>query len=671
MSETTKPRVRVQAGSSNRQLTADSFTNFAGNLGYGTVNLSSGSTYGFNPVSRNHVLVEWMYRGSWLVRKVVDCPAEDMTRQGIHIESDMPPDRIDALTKYWNELMVWQRLCSTVKWARLYGGSLAVMMIDGQDLASPLRPQTVGKGQFKGLMVLDRWMVWPHLEDLVTDFGADYGLPRYYEIVADARSVPRAKIHHSRCLRFGGAELPYWQKIAENEWDLSVLEPFYDRMIAFDSATQGAAQLIYKAHLRVLKLERYRELIATGGAMYQAVVQQLNLIRLMQSNEGLTVLDATDSFEANQYSFGGLSDMMIQFATQVSGAADIPVTRLFGQSPAGMNSTGDSDLRNYYDGIKSRQEATMRRGVSVLLEISHRSKFGTELPEGFNWTFAPLWQLSEQEKAGIAGQITGAVDQAVAGGLVDQVTALKELRQSSRITGVWSNITDETIKAAEEAAANPPMPGLPGEEEQPGQPPLPAASAESPGALSPPGASGDDAEVGDDAEGHRLVDVTYGGRSPGITHEPGRQLATVTYDRALREVHGLDVVVETARGAQRTGYGWAVSMPSDYGYLLGTSSAEGPREQMDAFVGEHPESELVFVVDQVDPDTKLFDEHKVFLGFQSRDDALDCYREAFSDGRGAERIGSVRSLDVAALKSWLATWPYGRGEDGRPKLRAV
>jgi phage-related protein (TIGR01555 family) len=428
-----------------------------------------------------------MYRGSWMVKKVIDCPADDMTREGIHIESDMPPDQIDALTHYWNDLQIWQRINSTLKWARLYGGAIGVLMVKDQNLDTPLRVDTVTKDQFKGILVLDRWMIWPTLDDVVTEFGPDFGLPRYYNVIADSFSLPNMKIHHTRCIRLDGVELPYWQRVAENLWGLSVIEPIWDRMIAFDSATQGAAQLIYKAHLRVIKLPDYRENIASMGKGHNAVLAQLNMIRLMQTNEGLTVLDKEDEFEANSYNFSGLSDMITQFNQQVSGAADIPMTRLNGQSPAGMNATGDSDLRNYYDGIKSQQEARLRRYVTLLLQLTHRSRFGLPLPEGFNFSFAPLWQLTAVEKSQVAASIAGATSQLFQDGIISQKVALKEIRQSSRITGFGSNITDEDINMLPDGPPTPSVEELGGASQTPlpGQP-----HSATPGAPSQMGVSG-------------------------------------------------------------------------------------------------------------------------------------------------------------------------------------
>ncbi|MDR8299848.1 DUF1073 domain-containing protein, partial [Acinetobacter baumannii] len=180
----------------------------------------------------------------------------------------------------------------------LYGGAIAVMLIDGQNVSTPLNVNTIGKDQFKGLLVLDRWMVLPDLQDLVTEYGPDYGMPKYYDVITDSVGLCNQRIDYSRVFRMDGIKLPYWQAIAENLWGQSVIERLEDRLTIFDSATLGAGQLIYKAHLRTYKVKGLRSLIAAGGRMYDALVEQINQIRLWQSNEGLTLMDAEDTYEA-------------------------------------------------------------------------------------------------------------------------------------------------------------------------------------------------------------------------------------------------------------------------------------------------------------------------------------------------------------------------------------
>lgn len=444
--EAPKQRIRVPAVSVR---TSDSFQNFEARLGIGTDNMLSASTYGFNPVTRNRVLLEWMYRGSWLCGQAVDVVGDDMTREGIIMNGGLPPDDLEEIAAGMSDLAVWESLNEVVKWSRLYGGAIAVHLIDGQDLATPLRPETVAKGQYKGLFVLDRWMVQPSLADLVSDFGPDLGLPKFYDITADAPALRGKRVHYSRCIRLVGVDLPYWQRMTENLWGISVIERLYDRLVMFDSTTTGAAQLVYKAHLRTMKVEDLRKVLAMGGQALEGLVKQMDFIRKYQSTEGLTLLDAKDEFAAFNYTFSGLSDVLLQFGQQISGALQIPLVRLFGQSPAGLNSTGESDLRTYYDGVKNAQETRLRRGLEVTLDLVARSQIGKETPKKFGFEFRPLWQLTDMQKAEVARGTTDAVLAAEEGGVISRATALKELRQASTTTGVFGSITDEEIAEAE------------------------------------------------------------------------------------------------------------------------------------------------------------------------------------------------------------------------------
>lgn len=434
--------------------TEDSFQNVGAALGYGTNNVSSGASYGFSAISRNHIQLAFMYRGSWLPRKVVDQVADDMTRAGLEIESEDKPEEIAEIHELWRELKLWDQLRDTIKWARLYGGALAVMIIDGQRPDAPLDLSTIGKGAFKGVMVFDRWVAFPVAGRLIQDLGPNFGQPEYYE-THGSDGVPGMRIHHSRCIRFEGDPLPYWQKIVELGWGASVLEQLYDRMIAFDAATAGAAQLIYKAHLRTYKVANLRALLAAGEKMRQAFYEQVYLVRQMQTNEGLTVIDAEDSIEHHTSSaMSGISDALSRFGEQLSGATGIPLVVLFGQSPSGF-STGETDVRNYYDRISSRQQSELEEPVRRLLTACYWSKFGRAPAEGWSFSFNSLWQMSAEGKANLAKTLTDIVASAHGEGLISDQVALKELKGMARETGAFSNIRDEDIEAADDQLPDP------------------------------------------------------------------------------------------------------------------------------------------------------------------------------------------------------------------------
>lgn len=425
----------------------DSFQNWNINLGLGTQNAMSGGTYGFNPISRVRTLIEFMYRGSWLAPILIDQIAKDMTREGVDLLSDAKPKDLKRLGNRASKMRVWHSLCDTVKWARLYGGALAYLQIDGADPATPLRIEAIGRGSFTGITVFDRWMLEPDLTKLITE-GPNVGLPQFYRVTSDAPGLKGRTMHHSRCIRMVGVDLPYWQRMMENMWGLSIFEPLYDRMVAFDSATMGAAQLAYKAHLRWMKIKGYRQILAAGGQLAVGLAKQMEAMRFGQSIEGMTAIDADDELGMHQTSaFSGLSDIMLQLGQQIAGGAQLPLTKIFGQAPAGLNSTGESDQNNYDDGIKQKQEDQLHDGVHLLYHVMSVSE-GINLGEEFEVAFRPLRQINSEDASSIDERGTRSVLATEESGLISPKTALMELKARGRDTNTWQTITEEDIEAA-------------------------------------------------------------------------------------------------------------------------------------------------------------------------------------------------------------------------------
>lgn len=478
---TEKLRVRVKSG----RYAFDSYQNLQARLGKDSGNLMDGATYAqSNLLTRTPRTLEFMYRGSWIVGAAVDAIADDMTRAGVDFGAAIEPDTLEATVSEMHALELWQGIGDVIRWARLYGGAIGVMLIDGQDMATPLRLKTIKQGQFKGILPLDRWSLVLTVDQLVNGLGPALGRPEFYTVGPNAPALVGQKIHHSRVIRMEGIRLPFIQRQAEQGWGLSIIERMFDRLTAFDSATTGAAQLVYKAYLRTLKKEGLNQILSAGGPAFEALAKNMEAIRRFQSTEGLTLIDAKDTFETHTYTFAGLDDLLLQFGQQISGATGIPLVRLFGQSPAGLNSTGEGDIRNYYDGINAQQNRILRGPLDVVLRVLHQSVTGEAPPENFNFAFNPLWQLSEKEKSDIAKTTTEAVAGALDAAIIGPKTAMQELKQSADVTGIFSNITDEQIEAADE---EPPAPPEMGE-----GPPPPGEDDDEEGGGAKPGAEATD-----------------------------------------------------------------------------------------------------------------------------------------------------------------------------------
>lgn len=455
---------------SKRIITADSYDNFMARVGMQQNNQHAASTYRANYTSRNRLLIEWAYRSSWIIGKAVDIVADDMTRKGVRITSEIDAEKRGVIESMFEELAIWGTLNDTLKWSRLYGGAVCMILIEGQAPFIPLNLDKIGPGSFKGLLSLDRWMINPDLTRRIKEIGPNLGKPEFYNVVTTATGIPAWRIHHSRLIRFDGVKLPYQQAMTENEWGMSIVERIFDRLTAYDSIVEGSAQLAYKAHLRTMAIKGLRKLIAMGGKELEAVIKNMDMVRLFQSNEGLTLIDTDDTFETHAYSFAGLPDLLSEFKEEISGAVSVPLVRFYGQSPKGF-STGDTDLANHYDSIGSQQQQKLKLPVRTIFDIGWRSKFGKPLPSDFAFEFNPLWQMSDLDRSTVAVNTVTAITNAMESNLMTQKAAMTDLRELSDVTGIGASITDEDINNAETE----PPPRLPDNAEDPeaGRDPIP------------------------------------------------------------------------------------------------------------------------------------------------------------------------------------------------------
>lgn len=271
-------------------------------------------------------------------------------------------------------------------------------------------------------------------------------VPAYYSIT-DARGNTVAKVHHSRLVRFTGRDLPFLERVAELYWGESEVEALYNDVVKHDNVAANMAALTFRANVDTMEVQNLDQLFSvTSGEQQRRFWNVMQAQSVMKSNFGMQLVNRGDQIKNTQYTFTGLQEVYDSMCLDLSGASRIPVTKLFGRSPAGMNATGESDLRNYYDYVDTLREAKLRPILEKLLPVLAMSAWGA-VPDGLDITFPPLWTPTAAEVAEIALKKAQAIRDTFQAGLFRADTAQRELKKLADETGMFDSISEEEIAA--------------------------------------------------------------------------------------------------------------------------------------------------------------------------------------------------------------------------------
>jgi phage-related protein (TIGR01555 family) len=362
--------------------------------GLGTERDKAASVYYTDPFIDVQQLVA-AYRGSWLPRKIIDIPALDSCRAWRSWQAKN--DQIERIEAEEARLGVQGKVLEARKKARLFGG--AAIYIDlGDDASQPLNVERVKQGGVRFLTVLSPNQLQPG--EIETDpLSPLYGRPKDYSIVSG--TTAQVKVHPSRLAIFIGNEMPD-RDIASGAtfaWGDSVLTSVMEAVKQADATSANIVSLIFEANVDVIAMEGLMDYVGTPEGE-RKIIDRYRIAATAKSINRMLILDGKEKYERKSANFANLPDLMDRFFQNVSGAADIPMTRLFGMSPGGLNASGESDLRNYYDRIASAQTLEMQPALKNLDECLIRSALGQRDPN-IHYVWNPLWQMSEKEKAEI------------------------------------------------------------------------------------------------------------------------------------------------------------------------------------------------------------------------------------------------------------------------------
>lgn len=426
---------------------ADAFSNPLFHLGYGSQSPLEATQYPLTRMTDNYALLNSLYRDNWVVQNVVGLVVDDMLREWYKLKG-VAPEYMSALAETERKTQLRARIAEGLRWGRLYGGAAGLIMIKGQNdnLSDPLDLDMIYPGSFEGLYILDRWQgVVPDVE---LTFEDGEPLPKYYSIT-DATGHTVARVHHSRLVRFTGRDLPYLERVAELYWGESEVEALYKDVVAHDNVSANMAALTFRANINTMEVQNLDQLFSLGSTQMQRrfwnVMQAQSVV---MSNFGFQLVNKGDQMHNTQYTFTGLQEVYESMCLNLCGASHYPMTKLFGRSPAGLNSTGQSDLQNYYDYVDTLRESKLRPALEKLLPVLAMSTWGA-VPENIEITFPPLWTPTAKDTAEITKAKAEAVISAFQAGLMGADTAQKELKRLADETGMFGSITDEEIAANE------------------------------------------------------------------------------------------------------------------------------------------------------------------------------------------------------------------------------
>jgi hypothetical protein len=366
---------------------SDGLQNVVSGLGTARDKRSS-NQFTYSTIDRQNLFeLEAAYSTNWLARAVVDYPVDDATREWRYFSCEEASDIQRGEKRY----RVQQHVQEGFKWARLYGGAVIVMVTD-QDMSQPLDITRIGRGGLKRLVTIDRKYITGVDYNYTDPTAPNYLLPNYYMVYGGS-----LRIHHSHIVRIPGERVPLSIRQVNGGWDDSALRKCLEDIKDAVSSKAGIASLIQEANVDVIQREGLSDELSTEDGS-SAIIKRYQLAGTLKAINRMLLLDGDETYERRAASFGGLGEILHRLMEWVSGAADIPMTRLFGIQSKGIGDSGAGDEKNYLNAIRGKQESDYRDVLEQIDEVMIRSTLG-DMPEECEFEFNPLSQPSGTEQA--------------------------------------------------------------------------------------------------------------------------------------------------------------------------------------------------------------------------------------------------------------------------------
>lgn len=360
--------------------------------------------------------LEVLYNQSWSARKFVDMPVDDMMEKPRTWDRENNGREAELMKAQETEFDVHNRLSLTMKAARRDGTGLLCLITTEAPLEEPLMPERIRPGDLREIEFYSRYSA--HVSQ------RDGSKALEYTITPTDAAQNAYRIHASRVLRFDGqAPLSIdGYTIYDRDWGVSELIPAMISIMQDASVASAAAHLTQEASIPVLGVRGLREAragVGTADPNVETPAQIGQRINELKSVFRLLMLEAgSEEFSRVAVNFAGLDKVMQIVQQRLAAAAGVPYTRMFGQSPGGLNSTGEYDDKSYKMTLSSKRQRMLTTSLLMPLDIVLARNAGLRDVPAYEWP--SLYEMGAKEQAEIAKIKTEALHNALHDGAIDE-----------------------------------------------------------------------------------------------------------------------------------------------------------------------------------------------------------------------------------------------------------
>lgn len=360
-----------------------------------------------------------LYAAGGVYGRIIDMPADAAVARGVTIEGDQDK----AIGNELDRLKVLPALADGLRWARLTGGAAIVIVADdGGLLRDPLNLNTLKR--IEELKVFDLDDISPTDDRYLDATKSNFGMPERYRVRTAATASIDADfvVHESRLIPISGDPLPRRMAAIKGvPWaGRSAATRAFAAVSRFQQSLRWALNLLERKQQAVYGMKGLADLILQE--LEPVVQKRIALVDSARNVLNTVAVDSDDTYRIEDTNVGGVKDLIGEYQIAVSAETGIPVTLLFGRSPAGMNSTGDADFEGFYDLVENAQRTRLSPALERLIAVILAQSEMKTRPDQWSITWPPLKSPTDKEQADI-DKTKADADKAEAdavGGLVDR-----------------------------------------------------------------------------------------------------------------------------------------------------------------------------------------------------------------------------------------------------------